>query len=416
LLINFWNIYEGLVVNDSDNAITNSAELLKRYDRLLGITTELVSTLDLSVLLKLIVDAAKELTNCQAAALLLYNQQRNHLYFEAATEQLRSDDTLIAIPMENSIAGWVYQKKQALILDDATKDPRFFREIDIVTSFPATNIIGVPLVTKEKTIGVIEAVNKNDGLFDDHDRRVLEALAAQAAIAIENTRLFRQSDMISELVHELRTPLSALSAAVHLLQRDELEELQRERIRQTIANEVHRLNELATNFLEFSKLESGRMRFDKEPVHLEGLLRETYEILRPQADQEKISLEADIQDALAPVIGDRNQLKRMLLNLITNAIKYNKPGGSVRTMLSRQTDGVKIQIADTGVGIPEDQIDRLFDRYYRVPGSEERYGGTGLGLTIARRIIQNHAGEINIESVFGEGSTFNVWLPSGVDT
>ncbi len=394
---------------------SNNSELLKRYDRLLEMTSELASTLDLGMLLNLIVDAAKELTNSQAAALLLYNQQRNHLYFEAATEKLRSDDTLIAIPMENSIAGWVYQNKQPLILENASQDPRFFREIDIVTSFPAANIIGVPLRTKDKMIGVIEAVNKSSGTFDDHDRRVLEALAAQAAIAIENSRLFRQSDMISELVHELRTPLSALSAAVHLLQRDELEAVQRERIRQTVANEVHRLNELATNFLELSRLESGRMRFDKEPVHLEGLLRETYEILRPQADQENVTLEADIQESLAPVIGDRNQLKRMLLNLITNAIKYNRRDGNVRTNLSRKDQGIEIQIQDNGVGIPEDQVGKLFNRYYRVPDAESRIVGTGLGLTIARRIIQNHSGEISVASKLGEGSTFTVWLPSGLE-
>jgi signal transduction histidine kinase len=394
---------------------TNNTELLQRYDRLLELTTELVSTLDLSVLLRLIVEAAKELTNCKAAALLLYNQQRNHLYFEAATEQLRSDDTLIAIPMENSIAGWVFTNMQPLIIEDPGEDPRFFREIDIVTSFPATNIIGIPLLTKDKIIGVIEAVNKTTGMFDDHDRRVLEALAAQAAIAIENSRLFRQSDMISELVHELRTPLSALSAAVHLLEREELEEFQRERIRQTIANEVHRLNELTTNFLELSRLESGRMPFDKEPVHLEGLLRETYEILRPQADQEGVALEADIQQSLAPVMGDRNQLKRLLLNLITNAIKYNKAGGSVQAILTRQDHGVQISIQDTGVGIPQDQIGNLFDRYYRVPGSESRFGGTGLGLTIARRIVQNHAGRISVDSEPGKGSTFTIWLPGGME-
>jgi signal transduction histidine kinase len=263
---------------------------------------------------------------------------------------------------------------------------------------------------------VIEAVNKAEGTFDKHDRRVLEALAAQAAIAIENSRLFRQSDTISELVHELRTPLSALSAAVHLLEREELEEFQRERIRQTIANEVHRLNELTTNFLELSRLESGRMPFEKEPVHLEGLLRETYEILRPQADQEGIVLEADIQQSLAPVMGDRNQLKRLLLNLITNAIKYNKAGGSVRAILTRQDHGVEISIQDTGVGIPEDQIDNLFDRYYRVPGSESRFGGTGLGLTIAQRIVQNHAGRISVDSKPGKGSTFTIWLPGKVES
>lgn len=400
-------------MDNSDTNKANNSDLLKRYDRLLEMTTELVSTLDLGVLLQLIVEAAKELTNSQVAALLLYNPQRNHLYFKAATEQLRSDDTLIAIPMDNSIAGWVYQNKQPLVLEDASHDPRFFREIDIVTKFPASNIIGIPLLDKEKIIGVIEAVNKASGAFDVQDRRVLEALAAQAAIAIENSRLFRQSDMIAELVHELRTPLSALSAAVHLLQRDEIEEIQRERIRQTIANEVQRLNGLATNFLELSRLESGRMRFDKEPVHLEGLLRESYEILRPQADQEQIKLEADIQQTLAPVMGDRNQLKRMLLNLITNAIKYNQAGGNVRAVLTRSDDGVEIQIIDSGVGIPEDQINNLFKRYYRVPGPESRVGGTGLGLAIARRIVQNHGGRISVESDLGQGSTFTVWLPSG---
>lgn len=403
-------------MTDSPADLPNDVGLLQRYDRLLELTSEFVSTLELKTLLQLVVDAAKELTDSAAAALLLYNPQRNQLYFEAATEQLHSDDTLIAIPMENSIAGWVYQNKQPLVLDESSRDPRLFREIDIVTTFPATNIIGIPMLAKEKSIGVIEAVNKQNGGFNDQDQRVLEVLAAQAAIAIENSRLFRQSDMIAEMVHELRTPLSALSAAVHLLQRDEIEDLQRERIRLTIANEVQRLNELATNYLELSRLESGRVRFDKEPVHLEGLLRESFEILRPQSDQENIKLEMDVQQTLAPVQGDRNQLKRMLLNLITNAIKYNRAGGFVRAVLSRSGEGVEITIEDSGVGIPEDQISYLFDRYYRVPSPESRVGGTGLGLTIARRIAQNHGGNISVESEISKGSAFTVWLPSGIDS
>lgn len=403
-------------MTDSPADLPNDVGLLQRYDRLLELTSEFVSTLELKTLLQLVVDAAKELTDSAAAALLLYNPQRNQLYFEAATEQLHSDDTLIAIPMENSIAGWVYQNKQPLVLDESSRDPRLFREIDIVTTFPATNIIGIPMLAKEKSIGVIEAVNKQNGGFNDQDQRVLEVLAAQAAIAIENSRLFRQSDMIAEMVHELRTPLSALSAAVHLLQRDEIEDLQRERIRLTIANEVQRLNELATNYLELSRLESGRVRFDKEPVHLEGLLRESFEILRPQSDQENIKLEIDVQQTLAPVQGDRNQLKRMLLNLITNAIKYNRAGGFVRAVLSRSGEGVEITIEDSGVGIPEDQISYLFDRYYRVPSPESRVGGTGLGLTIARRIAQNHGGNISVESEISKGSAFTVWLPSGIDS
>ncbi len=388
------------------------AGLLGRYDRLLEITSELVSTLDLDALLQLIVVAAKELTGSQAATLLLYNQQRNHLYFEAATETLRTDDTLIAIPTETSIAGWVFTNKEPLIVEDAGKDPRFFREVDLVTSFQTKSILGVPLITKEKPLGVIEAVNKQNGGFDDHDRRVLQALAAQAAIAIENARLFRQSDIVAEMVHELRTPLSALSAAAHLLQRRELEERQREKIRQTIVNEVNRLDEMTTNFLELSRLESGRVRFDREPIHLEGLVRECLEILRPQADSERIQLETDIDHTLSPVIGDRSQLRRLLLNLLTNAIKYNQPGGWVRISLHRVEGGVTLAVTDSGFGIPRESLAKLFERFYRVPGSEARSSGTGLGLMIAKRIVEGHGGKIEVVSEVGKGSTFSVFLPA----
>jgi signal transduction histidine kinase len=389
----------------------DGVSLLRRYDRVLEITTELVSTLELSSLLQKIVEAAKELTSSQAAALLLYNTQRNHLYFEAATEPLRTDDTLIAIPLENSIAGWIYTHHQPLLVEDAETEPRFFRDVDLVTSSRAKTILGVPLRTKEKTIGVIEAVNKLEGSFDSADQRVLEALGAQAAIAIENTRLFRQSDMVAEIVHELRTPLSSLSAASHLLQRSELEEGQRTQIRMTIFNEVQRLNELTTNFLELSRLESGRVRFEREPVHIEGLVRECIEILRPQADSEGVSLEIVADQVLAPVLGDRNQLKRLLLNLINNAIKYNQAGGWVRTSLRRSDQRVIIAVSDNGRGIPSKGLASLFDRFYRVPDQESRIGGTGLGLAIAKKIALNHGGSITVESEMGQGTTFRVDLP-----
>jgi signal transduction histidine kinase len=397
--------------NESKNGYANSTNLLHRYDRLLELSTELVSTLELSTLLQLIVEAAKELTTSQATALLLYNHQRNHLYFEAATEKLRVDDTLIAIPMENSIAGWVYTNQSPMLVDDDDTEPRFFRDIDLVILERARTILGVPLKTKEKTIGVIEAVNKLEGSFDVEDQRVLEALGAQAAIAIENSRLFRQSDLVAEMVHELRTPLSSLSAASHLLQRSEIEAGQRSRIQQTIFNEVQRLNELTTNFLELSRLESGRVRFEREPVHIEGLIRECMEILRPLADAEEIKLEIDAGELLTPVLGDRNQLKRLLLNLINNAIKYNQKGGWVRVSLRREDSGVILKVSDNGRGIPPEGLEKLFNRFYRVPELEGRVAGSGLGLTIAKRIVQNHGGKITVESELGKGTTFSIVLP-----
>jgi signal transduction histidine kinase len=315
--------------------------------------------------------------------------------------------------MENSIAGWVYSHRQALLVEDTDGESSYFRDVDLVTSSRAQTILGVPLTTKEKTIGVIEAVNKLAGRFDAADQRVLEALGAQAAIAIENTRLFRQSDLVADMVHELRTPLSSLSAASHLLQRSELEDSQRSQISQTIFNEVQRLNELTTNYLELSRLESGRIRFEREPVHLEGLVRECMEILRPQGDAEEVSLEIDAGPVLTPVLGDRNQLKRLLLNLINNAIKYNNKGGWVRIALQGTTECVALEVRDNGAGIPPDGIENLFDRFYRVPDHDGRVGGTGLGLAIAKKITLNHGGSITVTSEVGQGSTFRVELPAG---
>lgn len=393
---------------------TNNNELLKRYDRLLELTSDLVSTLELGTLLQYIVDAAQELTQCEAASLLLYDPQLQNLYFEAATEQLRPEDDRIAVPTENSIAGWIFTHREPLLVEDALGDPRFFREVDVVTTFNTHSILGVPLITKDKTLGVIEAVNKRDGSFDQYDTRMLQALAAQAAIAIENSRLFQQSDLVAELVHELRTPLSALSAAAHLLQRQELIEDQRKKLSQTVYSEVQRLNEMATNFLELARLESGRLRFTREPVHLEGLILECLELIRPQSEAEAIALETDIDRTLSPVLGDRNRLRRLLLNLLTNAIKYNQKGGQVKVSLQRTDEGVVLAVQDTGKGIPTESLPHMFDRFYRVHDEEGWVTGTGLGLAIAKRIAENHGGNIEVESEMGKGTTFYVRLPAEI--
>jgi len=169
---------------------------------------------------------------------------------------------------------------------------------------------------------------------------------------------------------------------------------------------------MTTNFLELSRLESGRVRFDREPIHLEGLVRECLEILRPQADSERIQLETDIDHTLSPVIGDRSQLRRLLFNLLTNAIKYNQPGGWVRISLHRVEGGVTLAVTDSGFGIPRESLAKLFERFYRVPGSEARSSGTGLGLMIAKRIVEGHGGKIEVVSEVGKGSTFSVFLPA----
>jgi signal transduction histidine kinase len=395
-----------------DHPVSDYPRLLRRYIRVNKLSSDLVSTLDIDILLHRIVEAARELTECEAVSLLLMDAQTGNLKFEASTDLLLEGLGRTTVPTDNSIAGWIYSHSEPLLVEDALTDSRFFREVDVLTRFQTKNILGVPLRTKDKTLGVIEAINKNHGSFDEEDLRLLQTLAAQAAIAIENSTLFRQSDLVAEMVHELRTPLTALVAVTNLLKRSDLPEEQRLKLANTLDEEVARLSDMTTDFLELSRLESGRARFHREPIHIGGLIEECLEVVRPQAEIEKISLDVKTDPSITPVPGDRNSLKQVLLNLLNNAIKYNHRGGRVSIRLLKDEEYVLVSIEDSGRGIPQDSLPKIFDRFYRVPDPDRETPGTGLGLAIAQRIVKNHGGKITVESKYGEGSNFTIHLPS----
>lgn len=396
----------------AESAVRKYPRLLLRFQRLLDLTSDLASTFDLDTLLQRIVVAARELTDCEASSLLLYDQQTHSLHFEAATGALVDGVGQRAVPADDSIAGWVFTHGQPLLSDDVMNDARFYREIDALTRFQTRSILGVPLKTKDKVMGVIESVNKLQGRFDEEDVQILQTLAAQAAIAIENSQLFKQSDLIAEIVHELRTPLASLTAASHLLQRPQLSPERHRDLAQTILSEVQRLNDLATDFLELSRLESGRVRISREPVHLGGLVQESLEVVRAQAQDRQIELTTEIDPSVAPVHGDRSLLKQLLLNLLTNAIKYNSIGGKVLVSVRSAGDQVEMSVKDTGRGISPGDLPHLFERFFRVREVEGAIPGTGLGLAIARRVAESHQGSIRVESRKDEGSTFYVYLPA----
>ena len=154
-------------------------------------------------------------------------------------------------------------------------------------------------------------------------------------------------------------------------------------------------------------IRAGRV-FIKEPVHLGGLIGECVEIVRPQAEEEQIPIETDVDPSVSTVPGDRDHLKQVILNLLTNAIKYNKPGGRIRIQLRREGDQVLASVSDSGKGIPAESLPHIFERFYRVPDQESRVGGTGLGLAISKRITEAHQGTLSVESLPGQGTT----LPS----
>jgi len=389
----------------------SSASLLERYQRLVEISRDLASTLDLHTLLNRIVQAAADLSSAEAASILLYDEANQRLYFEAANNLDQPLMHGLSVPVDSSIAGWIVTERRPIIITDTQKEPRHFGEVGRATKVKTTSLLGVPLITKDKVVGALEAINKLNGEFTEEDQNVLLALGAQAAVAIENSRLFQQTDLISEIVHELRTPLSSLNAAAHLLLRPEISSEQRNKMVQTIYRETRRLSEMSSSFLDVARLESGRAQFCVEVFDMKELLEEAAIVMRGRAQEKGQEFILELEP-LPPVRGDADKLKQMVLNLLSNAIKYTPSGGTI-TLIGKAGDcEAVVMVKDTGQGIRKEFLPHIFEKFYRVPGSENTAHGTGLGLSICKRILDAHGGTIEVESTPGEGSTFIVHLPA----
>lgn len=390
---------------------TTQATLLERYQRLLEISQDLASTLELDALLNRIVHAAADLCTVEAASILLYDQTKEQLYFQATSNLEAPIMRGLIVPVDSSLAGWILRKRKPVIIPDVSKDPRHFSKIGKATKITTTSLLGVPLITKDKVIGVLEAINKLSGEFSNEDLEVISALGAQAAVAIENTRLFQQSDLISELVHELSTPLASLNTASYLLLRPEVSQEQRDQILDTMQHEITRLTEMASSYLDYARLESGRTKFQVDQVHLDEVLNETVLVMRAKIEEKNQELIIDVQDNLPTITADHDKLKQVVINLVSNANKYTQTGGKITVAASVSDDEALIRVSDNGPGIPADQIPKLYERFYRVPRTERRVQGSGLGLSICKRIIEAHRGYIQVESTVGQGTIFNIHLP-----
>ncbi|MGC9469146.1 MAG: sensor histidine kinase, partial [Anaerolineae bacterium] len=384
-------------------------QTIRTLERLLKISRRLNSTLEMRPLLEQIVDSASDLTNADGASILLMEGDET-LRFAAANGPRSSSLPGTEIPLEHSLAGWVVRHREMAVIEDAESDSRMY---SIQTLDTTRSIIAAPMIFADKVIGVLESVTtKTRHRFTQQDQETMETLASIAAVAVQNARLFQQSDWISEVMHEIRTPLTALLSYAELLLRPDLDEEARERFVQTIKRETERVCDLATQFLDLARLESGRSTLSRELVDMDEIIRNAIDVLRPGAEERGHRIEIDVQGALPPVIGDKARLHQVLLNLVSNAIKYTEPGGRVAVRAKAGDDEITVAVEDTGPGIPKDQIPQLFRKFQRLPGSEQKAWGTGLGLVVTREIVEAHGGRIWVESEVGRGSVFYVAFPA----
>src|SRR3990172_3810825 len=384
---------------------------LNDYLRLIDIARDLASTLDLDVLLARIVHASVEISGAEAASILLYDETSQQLYFLVSTNIDEPTLSGLIVPLDGSIAGWIVNNRKPVCIMNVHEDPRFYSTIEAITGLATKSLLGIPLVTKNKIVGVLEVLNKPKGRFTDKDESMLLVLGAQAAVAIENARLFQQSDLISEFVHELRTPLSSLGTASYLLLRPELPQERRDQIIHNIHNETLRLNAMASSFLDLARLESGRVQFRKILFSIADLMFECKDVIASKAMEENIQLIVESPEEIPLLEADRDKIKQVVLNLLSNAVKYSRPNGTVILGAEVVDNEIAIYIRDTGVGIPDESLPHIFEKFYRVREHEMRASGSGLGLSICKRIIYGHGGRMEVKSKLGEGTILMVFLP-----
>lgn len=392
--------------------------LLARYERLMEISQQLNSTLDLGALLQRIIHAATELTGTQEASILLMDPSSGQLRFEASSNLSRAEMEAIPVPLDRSLAGWVVTHDEPVLVEDARSDERWFPRVDKTTQIVTRNLLAVPMTLQNKPIGVVEAINKRDDKpWTQDDVNSLAMLANQAAIAIQNARLFQQSDFIAEMVHELRTPLAALKASTALLLRPTLSDTTRREIIETMQSETERLTTLTNDFLDLARLESGRTRLDIETFDVRELLEECVNLVAHRATERAITI--NVGGLYRTTEADRSKIKQVMLNLLTNAVKYNREGGAITCAVTldipdnetHAAENILVSVQDTGMGIRVEDQNHLFEKFFRVPAASGDIPGTGLGLVIARRIIEMHGCDLWLTSEIDKGTTFYFTLP-----
>jgi len=393
--------------------------------RLVELSVTLNSTLDLDELLQLITTTAADLLGCEAASILLYDEQNPRLYFAAATGSDPAQLAEIPVPIDSSLAGTIFRTNQPIILNNAGQDPRHYSLVADHIKFKVGSILGVPMPIKERTMGVLEAVNKREGEFTPGDVAILSVIAAHAAIAINNARMLRATQQALEKVkvtnqiksnflalasHELRTPLSVIMGYASFLQGGVSGEATGHV--NHVMGAAAQMRSILDQMNNLTLLQSDEMEMRRMRISIQSVLNFAIDEIKYSAARRDMQLSLHLPDDPIYVNVDAEKTALAFVNLLNNAVRFSTEGSEITLGVLRQEKDVLVWVQDRGIGIPVDKLQKVFEEFYQIePPHTRRYGGLGIGLTIAKGLIEAQGGSIWAESTGeGRGSTFKVKL------
>jgi len=410
-------------------------ELAKRVEELeaLRAVGEAVSSsLDVDRVLSTIAMHAVELSGTDGGSIMEYSE-RDRCFRVRSVYQTRPEVVQrlhsIRIDLDESLVGRAARERRPIVVPDLRAldlDPH----LQILHDAGWQSLVAVPMLREDQIVGSLIVRRKHTGEFTEETVDLLETFASQSALALLNAQLFAElkeqsvelelasrhkSEFLASMSHELRTPLNAILGFSEVLLEQmfgEINERQEEYLRDIHGSGKHLL-ELLNEILDLSKVEAGRMELEYSSFELPALLHGAASMLRERAALHGITMDVEVGEGVGEVYADELRLKQVLLNLVTNAVKFTGDGGSVVVGASRHEADIHITVTDTGVGVPEADKERIFESFQQGGRGSSREEGTGLGLTLSRRIVELLGGHMWLESEVGRGSTFGFAIPTG---
>jgi GAF domain-containing protein len=390
------------------------------------------SSLDVDTVLSTIVGRAVQLAGADGGTLYEYDEGAESFELRATTnvdDQVRQLQRTSRLRLGEGAVGVAGQTREPVQIPDIAVEGAYDSRLREALLCAGTRaLLAVPLLREERILGGLVVSRRMPGEFAPEVVSVLKTFATQSALAIQNARLFREievksrqlevasqhkSEFLANMSHELRTPLNAvIGFSEVLLERmfGEVNEKQAEYLGDIHASAQHLLS-LINDILDLSKIEAGRMELDVADFDLPTAIDNALTLVRERAGRRGIALERAIDERLGAIRGDERKIKQVLLNLLSNALKFTPEGGRVEVRAGLANGTAEISVTDTGIGIAPEDHDAVFEEFRQVGSSDKKAEGTGLGLPLSKKFIELHGGRIWVKSQIGAGSTFTFTLP-----
>ncbi|MEK6601017.1 MAG: GAF domain-containing sensor histidine kinase [Candidatus Binatota bacterium] len=365
------------------------------------------------------------------SSLLLVNRKEGTLSFYIALGEKAEQLKNITLAQGEGIAGFVAETGVPMVVADVSRERRFSQRVDQTTGFKTRSIACVPLRVRDELKGVIEVVSKGVGTFSDKELDMLTAIAGPIAIMIDNARLIDEvrslhdklekagrvkAEFLATMTHELRTPINIVIGNLDLLLGGYLGELnnrQLDSLKTALRNSGEALN-LVGSLLDLSRIEAGQFVIRVEEFGLEDIWAELELLFRIGLSGKEVELTWEVKAPIPPLKTDKIKVKEILSNIVFNAVKFTDRG-RIQVVVSPLGGGdeVEMVVEDTGIGIPKDFLPFIFEPFRQAEESITRsHGGVGLGLSIAKRLLNLLHGRVEVESEVGKGSTFRIVIPT----